>query len=124
MGSCGDSTSVVAIAVRDTTYLVDFIEHRFPSRASEKEVHQEIQDFIIKQLQEYSDSHMEKFIGLGMPSIITERCPHLARRLWAELDIVPIVVQQQEPVRGSRQTTWESKSVDEIAESMARKCIV
>lgn len=124
MGSCHDSGPVVAIAVRDTTYLVDFIEHRFPPAAAGKNVHQEIEDFVIKQLQEYSDSHMEKFIGLAMPSMVTERCPHLARRLWVELDIVPIVVQQNEPVRDSRHVSWEVKSVDELAESMARKCIL
>ncbi|KAJ5835061.1 Glycosyl transferase family 1 [Penicillium robsamsonii] len=121
--------SGVAIAIRDTTYLLDFIERKFTNRHACSE---EITDFIIAKLKAYSHQHMEKFIGISMPEDVANHCPRLCPRLWAELDIVPLVlsnvslidrmsVEQFGEDQDPRTTGWNAKTVDEQAESMARK---
>ncbi|KXG48776.1 Glycosyl transferase, family 1 [Penicillium griseofulvum] len=122
-------TSTIAIAVRDTTYLLDFIEKEFSdSHASEDEVI----EFIISKSKQYTMDHMEKLIGISMPEDVARHCPRLCPRLWAELDIVPLVLSnvslidrmsveqvgepQTQPING-----WDAKTIDEQAESMARK---
>lgn len=65
-----------------------------------------------------------KFIGLAMSTELAERCPELSSRLWVELDIIPIVLRKSE-----ENVSWGlyeenlHKSLDEHAESIARKCI-
>jgi hypothetical protein len=95
----------------------------------------EASDFIISELKNYSKMHMEKIVGLGMPRHVAEHCPTLCSRLWAELDIIPLVLSESALVdrlsvgqsietRGSSAAgTWDTKTVDEQAESMARKCV-
>jgi alpha,alpha-trehalose phosphorylase (configuration-retaining) len=61
---------------------------------------------------------------VAMPIELSERCPALCSRLWKELDIVPVVLHESEnSSRDSNETPWKAKSVDELAESMAQKCI-
>lgn len=66
-----------------------------------------------------------KFIGLAMSADLAERCPDLCARLWLELDIIPIVLRKAEEnvSWGSYDEQLPFKSLDEQAESMARKCI-
>jgi hypothetical protein len=75
---------------------------------------------------------MEKLVGISMPEDVAQHCPRLCPRLWAELDIVPLVLSnvslidrmsveqfgepQTQPING-----WDAKTIDEQAESMARK---
>lgn len=121
-------TKTIAIAIRDTTYLLDFIEKQFekgPLCASEAT------DFILAQLKSYSEEHLEKIVGVSMPEHIADRCPTLCPRLWAELDIIPLVmsnaalidrmsVGQTSDEQEAASDGWV-KTVDEQAESMARK---
>jgi hypothetical protein len=74
---------------------------------------------------EYQQGHAEKFIGLAMSADLAEWCPDLCARLWLELDIIPIVLGKvEENVSwGSYDEQLPFKSLDEQAESMARKCI-
>jgi len=85
----------------------------------------EITDHIIVTAREYQHDHAEKFIGLAMSTDLAERCPDLCARLWLELDIIPIVLRKvEEKVSwGSYDEQLPFKSLDEQAESMARKCI-
>lgn len=41
-------------------------------------------------------------------------CPGLATLLWSELDIVPIVIRKEDSFN----------DLDEVADSMARKCVM
>ncbi|KAJ5514066.1 Glycosyl transferase family 1 [Penicillium fimorum] len=121
--------SSIAIAIRDTTYLLDFIENKFTDGDACAKI---ITDFIIAKLKAYSQHHMEKFIGISMPEDVANHCPRLCPRLWAELDIVPLVlsnvslidrmsVEQFDEDETPRTSGWDAKTVDEQAESMARK---
>jgi hypothetical protein len=69
-----------------------------------------------------------------MPEHVADQCPRLCSRLWAELDIIPLVVSgtslvdkrsvpQTSESRNSAAEGWDVRSIDEQAESMARKCI-
>lgn len=125
-------TSHIAIAIRDTTYLLDFIEKKFPDG---QVCAQKVTDFIVSELKAYAENHLEKIIGIAMPIHVADHCPTLCSRLWAEIDIVPLVLpestlvyranfgQSIEAQGPSATGTWGAKSIDEQAESMSRKCI-
>lgn len=120
------AAAVVAIAIRDTTYLVDFYEHHFDARPEVKLTGREIIDFIISRLREYSEEHLERFTGLGMPEEIADRCPQLCSRLWHELDIVPIAFAEGVPLFATSpkdQTKWNARCIDELTEAMSRRCV-
>ncbi|KAJ6138497.1 Trehalose synthase (Ccg-9) [Penicillium samsonianum] len=122
-------TSTIAIAIRDTTYLLDFIEKQFSNGQASAE---EATDFVISELKAYSMHHLEKIVGISMPEHVAKHCPRLCPRLWAELDIVPLVlsnatlidrvsVDQASENRNPAANGWSEKTIDEQAESMARK---
>lgn len=116
---------MLAIAIRDTTYLLDFFEHHFPADTPHRS-YRGIEEFVINQLSDYSGKQLEKIMGVTMPGEVAARCPNLCSRLWRELDIIPIALHEKErkdKVGASDDQTWEVKSIDELAESMARKCI-
>ncbi|RAL01741.1 putative trehalose synthase (Ccg-9) [Aspergillus ibericus CBS 121593] len=120
----------VALAIRDTTYLLDFHQEDLVAQGG-RTICAEITDYVLNQLRDYSDDHLEKFIGLAMPTSVARKCPSLCSRLWSELDVIPLVLPEESnigvdhyvdhPVRKS--TGWELKSIDEQAESMGRKCV-
>lgn len=121
------NTSTIAIAIRDPTYLLDFVETKLetdPATCTQKAT-----DFIVNQLREYMNKHLEKVLGLAMPTRVANDCTHLCSRLWAELDIIPLVLPESrllDPFTSrerSEQRTWDSRTIDEQAESMARKCV-
>lgn len=67
-----------------------------------------------------------------MPEQVAKHCPRLCPRLWAELDIVPLVmsnatlidrvsIEQASESRNPKSNGWDEKTIDEQAESMARK---
>lgn len=121
------NTTTVAIAIRDTTYLLDFLETKLetdPATCTQKAT-----DFIVNRLKEYMDKHLEKILGLAMPTRVANDCTQLCSRLWAELDIIPLVIPECRVTDSftsrerSEQRTWDSRTIDEQAESMARKCV-
>lgn len=81
----------------------------------------------MSQLREYSHDHCERFMGIAMPEDVFIRIPTLCSRLWHELDILPIVFRDGVAIS----TFWskyksnnvDAKSTDELAESMARRCL-
>jgi hypothetical protein len=78
-------------------------------------------------LKKYSDEHSEKILGVALSRSLHERIPALCPQLWAELDIVPIVlVEEPDAVATAEAMTklhFQQKPIDEQAESLARKCI-
>ncbi|KMU73932.1 trehalose synthase [Coccidioides immitis RMSCC 3703] len=114
----------IALAVRDTTYFLDFAEQHFP-RDETSNAAEMITDFVIDQVRKYKIEHLEKFIGIALPINLAVHCPRLCPRLWAELDIVPLVLHGKgvHSVGWINTELWNSKMLDEQAESIARKCI-
>ncbi|KAJ5953172.1 hypothetical protein N7454_000068 [Penicillium verhagenii] len=121
-----DRPSTIVIAFRDTTYLLDFIEKRFDRH---KEGAEALTEFIVSELKTYGEEHLEKIIGVTMPKDVAEQCPKLCSRLWAELDILPLVLPEssltdQYPSAVPKGTRPDDpKTIDEQAESMSRKCV-
>ncbi|OJK05086.1 hypothetical protein ASPACDRAFT_21370 [Aspergillus aculeatus ATCC 16872] len=125
-----DDGATVAIAIRDATYLLDFVQDDLTAEGDES-LSTQIVDYVLNNLRKYSEERLEKFIGLAMPTTVAKKCPTLCSRLWAELDIIPLVLPEESsigtenvsnhPIRKS--TGWEIKSVDEQSESMGRKCV-
>lgn len=117
-----DHTAAVAIAVHDTTYLIDFSLKHIPLDDAMISPDNLIADFVISEAERYEHENFAKFIGAGLPTTLEEMCPRLCSRLWLDMDIIPIVIHPtNEPKKAA---FWDGKHVDEQADSMARKCIL
>ncbi|KKK18881.1 putative trehalose synthase (Ccg-9) [Aspergillus rambellii] len=121
---------LLALAIRDSTYLVDFNQERLVLNEGNS-VDRRVGDHILKRLHDWSEEHLEKFIGLAIPQHLAHLCPNLCSRLWSELDIIPLVLADDskldlgEELRYDfhKSVDWELRRIDEQAESMARKCV-
>lgn len=81
-------------------------------------------NYCIEKIHNYQTEHLYKFIGAGVNRDIVRMSPALPSRLWAELDIVPMVFQRGlEPALPQR-VRHGGLTVDEEADSMARKCLL
>ncbi|KAM3449343.1 hypothetical protein MY3296_007039 [Beauveria thailandica] len=108
----GSSQAEVAIAIRDTVYLVDVVYPTIPDGSPD-----EIQDAIIEHLRAYEHGNAAKFVGAGVQESLIHHLPSLCSRLWHELDVIPIAIPNRDGDGGYE------KRIDERADSMARKCI-
>jgi alpha,alpha-trehalose phosphorylase (configuration-retaining) len=117
---------MIALAIHDSVYLLDFCVGHV-DRNDEHYTSNSITDFIISKLSEYEHEHLCKILGAGVPQKVIFRSPTLCSRLWAELDVVPISPHDYS-VEGLKprhdQISWDSRNVEEQADSMARKCIM
>ncbi|KAL4800388.1 hypothetical protein BDV19DRAFT_69077 [Aspergillus venezuelensis] len=124
---------IFAVAIRDATYLVDFAQDELPLHdGSEKSLCQRIEDYIMSHLYEWCDSHQEKMIGMAVPEKLATKCTKITSRMWLELDIIPLVLPDNPKLDGDAEALryefhnskdWELRTLDEQAESMARKCV-
>jgi len=73
-----------------------------------------IENHLTDRIGSYARQNAYRYLGAGIAEQLLELCPHLLSRLWAELDIVPIIVKAESSF----------DDVDEIADSMARKCVM
>jgi hypothetical protein len=116
------SSSVdIAIAIRDTVYSLDYATSTIDTTDPKA-----ITNHVIQELSHYGHNNMAKFIGTGVPHDLVNKNPDLCSRLWLESDIVPIVLNpiQEKNVDDETCEHWDAKSVDEQADSLARKCIM
>lgn len=115
----------MSLAIRDTTYFLDYSEHRFPIEEGRSSITDVITDYILAELRNYETKHLEKFIGIALSYELAKNCPRLCSRIWAELDIVPLVLHGKgvHSVGWINKDMWAEKTLDEQAESVARKCI-
>lgn len=106
-------------------YLVDFMEHTLSP--AELDSDEKIIQLIMDRLHEVSQDNMEKLVGIAMPIHVDARFPTLGPRLWREMDIIPLVLPEEfgQKEGGSYEelTRWSSRTIDEEAESMGRKCV-
>lgn len=124
-----DSISTVALAIRDTTYLLDFIQ-RDMSAGETGPSHVVITNYVLSRLRRFTDEHSDKFMGLAMPQRVAKLCPELCSRLWAELDVIPLVLPEERHLQDRQSqrdlptgVDVDSREIGEQAESMGRKCV-
>ncbi|KAK4120614.1 glycosyltransferase family 4 protein [Parathielavia appendiculata] len=117
-----DHTAVVALAIHDTVYLVDYSVKHIILDDAMKMGADLIADYVISEVEKYEHENFSKFIGAGLPTTLKYMSPTLCSRLWLELDIVPIVMRPDDEHK--EKSFWDVKRVDEQADSMARKCIM
>ena len=122
-----DHSAVVAVAIHDNTYLLDFSVQTIEIKAAIEQGEDPIADYVIKELETYEHTNIAKFIGAGLPTELIKQSPRLCSRLWLNLDIVPIsmVAEVEGPDMNAKERSfWHAKCIDEQADSMARKCIM
>ncbi|THC96099.1 hypothetical protein EYZ11_004421 [Aspergillus tanneri] len=123
-----DGSVTVAVAIRDVTYLLEFVQQHLKPK-KDQSLSSAIADFVLDQLRQFSEKHMEKFMGLAMPQHLAQSCPDFCSRLWAELDILPLVLPEESRREEDDKftfglpdsMTWKVRGTDEQAESMGRK---
>ncbi|PYI11069.1 hypothetical protein BO78DRAFT_304691 [Aspergillus sclerotiicarbonarius CBS 121057] len=118
----------VAIAIRNSTDLVDLIVCLLHAPRPDESDYATGE--IISELKKYKERHGEKIVSAALHESLVDKCPSLCSRLWAELDIVPLVLdhkdrERQHDDQGELATFsgWHKKELDERADSMVRKCI-
>jgi len=122
-----DDSAVVAVAIHDSTYLIDFSVETVQIRDAIGKGEDPIADYVLDQLEKYEHTNIAKFIGAGFPTELLKKSPRLCSRLWLDLDVVPVsIVPELEGFETSSKDKnfWSAKCVDEQADSMARKCIM
>ena len=117
-----DKTVNIGFAVHDGTYSVDFAIHRITIEEEPGPEGDWIVDHIVPAIANYRKEHVCKILGAGITTELHKKSPNLCSRLWAELDIIPIVVESNVPLLDNKQH-HHSFQVDEIADSAARKCL-
>jgi hypothetical protein len=105
-----DGRVKVGFACHDGTYTMDFAVDILTGGLDSHA----IEDHLIDRIGSYARQNAYRYLGAGVAEQLLELCPHLLSRLWAELDIVPIIVKAES----------SSDDVDELADSMARKCVM
>jgi hypothetical protein len=114
----------VAVAIHDSTYLLDFSVKTIDLNGETEDC---VAAHVIQELESYEHQNLCKFIGAGLPYELMKKCPKLCSRLWLELDIVPIAIRPELEAHDTgvkNKDYWDLKCVDEQADSMARKCIM
>lgn len=122
---------MVAISIRDSVYSIDFsVSHlKFDDLPPGIDAGVHVANHIVSELKKYEHEHLSKFLSAGFPESLLAKSPKMASRLWAELDIVPIALHvdeshKQDTALVQGQTHWVVKSLDEQADSMARKSVL
>jgi hypothetical protein len=105
-----DGRVKLGFACHDGTYTMDFAVDVLTKNTDSYS----IEYHLIDRVGSYAKQNAYRYVGVGVAEQVVELCPYLLSRLWAELDIVPIIVKAE----SGRQ------DVDEVADSMARKCIM
>jgi len=118
-----DHSIQLGIAIHDGTYSMDFAVHRIslPDGADEDERAACIENHVLSELSEYRTQHLCKLLGVGVSVELDQAGPRLCSRLWSELDIVPVVFESTPLMFKDKGRNLAD--VDELADTLARKCI-
>lgn len=101
---------------------MDFAVRDFSTKGSKEEVAATLTEYIIAGIRRYTQEHDYKFIGAGVARAIVDLCPTLPARMWADMDIVPLIFdhtydrQLHKPIG--------PLPVDEEADTMVRRCLM
>jgi hypothetical protein len=80
--------------------------------------------YLVEKARNYQKEHLYKFVGAGLSRQAVQMSPKLPAKLWLELDIVPLVFETGLEYPYPQKNPHSSISVDEEADSMARKCLM
>jgi hypothetical protein len=82
-------------------------------------------DYFVEKIRQYQQDHLYKFVGAGLAKKVVQMSPQLPARLWWELDIVPLVFETGLEAPFPKTSRHRPVvTVDEEADSMARKCLM
>jgi hypothetical protein len=117
-----DGSVSTGFACHDGTYTMDSAVHVLQKDSKELSqasgptgsVANAIESYMVSRIGHYARDNAYRFLGAGIPEELSDMCPGLATLLWSELDIVPIVIQKEDSFN----------DLDEVADSMARKCVM
>ncbi|KAK4615491.1 Trehalose phosphorylase [Fulvia fulva] len=115
-----DSKVDIGFACHDGTYSIDFAGHTL--RTDGTDSHGDRAACPTKLPEDYEATNSYTFVGVGLSQEVLDISPQIAPRLWLELDIVPLLIKVEEG--GSLHTASQIDGVDELADSMARKCLM
>ncbi|KAI7154955.1 glycosyltransferase family 4 protein, partial [Hortaea werneckii] len=138
---CGGDSVEIGFACHDGTYNIDFAVHTLSVDPNIEGIVQDtscptflprdrdgqekaIASYIICIVGNYSKKIQYKFLGCGLSQELLQLSPQTAARLWAELDIVPVVIPHSEggSLLSGRMID-PTLGVDELADSLSRKCL-
>ncbi|QDS69987.1 hypothetical protein FKW77_003199 [Venturia effusa] len=116
----------IYLSFNDGTYSVDFSEHTFDNPTDDltpEALSAALSDYLAGTIQQYEQAHQCKIQGAGLTKCLIDLSPKLPSRLWAELDILTFIFDRglEAPLARSMPN---SVTVDEEADSMARKCLM
>ena len=137
----GDGSIDIGCACHDGTYSIDFAVHTLHVESSAVDwaidlsrttslpadpacLATGIADYLVWMIRNYQQKSHYKFLGAGLSQELIELGPQAPTRLWSELDITPVAIRGGEG--GSllnRQGSDPSTRIDELADSLARKCL-
>lgn len=116
------------LSFNDGTYSVDYLEHTFGSTTDNDTMTPSIlasalSDQLVGAIQQYEEDHQCKILGAGILKHVIDLSPSLPSRLWAEMDILPFSFDRglEAPLAKNLHIDL---TVDEEADSMARKCLM
>ncbi|TKA66546.1 hypothetical protein B0A55_08494, partial [Friedmanniomyces simplex] len=130
----------IGFACHDGTYTIDFAVHTLVVQREGVGANGEareslpitksdgqsvvVADYLVRSIRDYAEKNHYKFLGAGISREIVKLSPQAPARIWAELDIVPIVIRNEEG--GSMESGRKVDavvSVDELADALARKAL-
>ena len=119
----------MGIAIHDGTYCIDFCVHHvcLPPSTSKQHQADTVEDFVVSRLEKFRHEHLCKILGAGLSVELHAHSPRLASRLWQDLDIVPMVFRvgmDLSPEVATSVQNGHGWSIDEQADSVAKKCIM
>lgn len=82
-----------------------------------------LSDHLVSTIQQYEQDHQCKIQGAGITKRVIDLSPNLSSRLWSELDILPFIFDRGLEAPLARKLHIRV-TVDEEADSMARKCLM
>ncbi|KAK3647924.1 hypothetical protein LTR22_013537 [Elasticomyces elasticus] len=123
-----EGTLELGFVCHDGTDWSDFAVHELCIGSTESphdagSAAQPITDHIVSAIREYERRHRAKFVGAGISSNLASKSPGLSERLWAELDILPIVLPEHDIGLQADESRNATIEVDEVANVMAKQCI-
>jgi len=110
----------VGFCTHDGTYSTDFAVHTL---SISNDTATELSNYIVSRIQKFQEDHLYKFLGAGISEETLEIAPGLSCRIWKDLDIIPLVFDPDTDAPEKRETSIHYE-IDEIADSMARRCIM
>jgi hypothetical protein len=115
-----NSTLELGLVFHDGTYSADYEIELMQQMPTEDQ----LADTIIQKLDKHRRENLFKCVGAGVNKRAVQYSPHLLSRLWKELDIVPLQYDDKPHSETSSQhTSLKDYSVDEEADSLARKAV-